>query len=109
MPLGETTASGLENDLQRELRVEGFSGTNSWRVIACADGGAHLAEAAGIRVGIAKLRGAGAGQIQTVGEVEHLDAELGVHTLGDVRVFEDGEIGVGKSRAIEAVAAEVAP
>ena len=50
---GETLRAPLEDDLQRELRVERCPRTDAWSVVASADGGADLTEAAGVRVGIA--------------------------------------------------------
>ena len=75
---GETLRAPLENDLQRELRVERFSRPDSWSVVAGADGGADLAEAAAAGVGIAELGWSRAGEIEAIGYVEHLHAELGV-------------------------------
>jgi hypothetical protein len=109
VPQETTTRAPLEDNLQRELRVEGFSGTDSWGVIASADGGANLTEASRSRVGIAKLGRAGIGQVETVGDVEHLDAELRAYAFRDGSVLEDRKISIRKTRTVKAIALEVAP
>ena len=109
MPRGREHLAPLEDDLQRELRVEWFSRPDAGSVVTGPDGGPDLAEAAGVRVRVAELRRSRAGQIETVGDVEHLHAELSINPLRDGSVLEDGEIGVSEAWTEEAVAVKVTP
>lgn len=87
--------SELQSEAELDLTAAAVSGAADGCAGDLAEGG--VAETA---VGVGVLRG--------VGEVEAFHAELQLEPFGDGKAAEDGEVHVGKARAFEGVAADVA-
>jgi len=95
---------GLENNLQRKLRVVRFTRTDAGRAVGDADGAGGDAEVRTVSEIVERLR-----QVEVVEDVEHFHAELGVNALFvDGNVLEQGEIDVLKARPVDRVAVQVA-
>ena len=84
--------AGLEKNLQAELRIEGFTSTDTWSSVVVTDGV--------IQTEVSTYGAVWWRIVDTVEEVEHLRPELNGHQFLDLRVLEDGKIYVGISRAV---------
>lgn len=60
-------------------------------------------------VGVADLRDAiGLSEVGVVKEIEGFGAELRVQALGELQVFDDGEVHIGEARSDQRISAQVA-
>src|SRR5882762_4892872 len=89
--------SRSKQDLQRELHVEGFTGTDAGRAVEVSRRIATLPEPAADGT-------AGRRQVDAVEQIEKLDAELGAESFRDRYVLENGKINVAESRRIDGIA-----
>src|ERR1700676_5423606 len=87
----------LEDNLQAQLHVERFSGTESWCAVVVADRVGREAQSASD--GIARRR-----QIGAIEEVEHFDAELSAEPFRYSSVLHDREVHGGIAWPIVPVA-----
>src|SRR5438067_3758087 len=95
--------SWLEDDLQSELRVEGFARTDARGAVVVADGLGDRAEGCAVAEIVV-----GRSVVGTVEEVEHLDTELRVDAAVEeceFVVLEDGEVDCTVGGGDELVAA----
>lgn len=89
----------LEDNLGGKLCVEGFAGAYARGSVVVADSVVERKVATDVYIAAA-----GRCEVIAVEEVEHLNTELNVDALFDLRVLEDGEIDVRVSRAVISVA-----
>ena len=96
-----------EDDLESQLDVEWFAGSDAWCVVARSDGRPDLPKTAGAKRVITQLLWSGVSKVQMIKQIEHLHPELGVDTLRNGSVLEEREIDVFKARPVDAVASVV--
>jgi hypothetical protein len=99
---------GLENNLQRKLLVEGFTGANSWSPVEVTNRVEYTPKATGVqfrawRRGLIGAPRARNRQIRSIEQIEHLHSELGPYTLGDGGVLHNGEVNVRKTGSKKSV------
>src|SRR5215472_13845228 len=88
----------LENDLDRQLHVEGLAGADSGGAVEIADGVGDCT----VTVDRSRPRG----EVDAVEQVEHLRPELNLQALAEGNVFENGHVDVTIARAIKLVATD---
>lgn len=110
---------GLEDDLSDELHVEGFARPDAGSPVEVANCIGHFPESARIRtlewircrrIGCATAAyGSGPGsKVDAVKEVENLGAKLDPDPLVDRDVFNNREVHISVTGAVELVASQVA-
>src|SRR6202140_4046935 len=91
----------LKGDLQSQLHVESFSGTDARSAVVVANGVRSNSKSAAETT-------AGRREIGAVKQVVEFHAELRVDAFGYFRILDDGKVHVGESRAVEIIAGQVA-
>ena len=96
---GASCNKKLEENLQAQLHVEGFTGPDARSAIKVADG---VADDATCRTGRAYT----GGEVHPIERVKQLDPELCLEPFGDRHVLENGEIQVRETGTVNLVAAK---
>src|ERR1700721_4700505 len=89
-----------ENNLRRQLQVEGLARTKSWRSVEVTDGVTHGP--------VSTHRSCASRQVLAIEQVEHFRAELQFRAFRDGDILDYRQVYIGKARALEGIAAEVA-
>src|SRR4029077_7376484 len=90
----------LKDDLQRQLQVERFAGSDARRTVVVADSVSHLTKSAS---GIIARRS----QIDAVEQVEDFHSELCADEFDTLRILIDGEIHRTISRPVVFVSCQI--
>src|SRR5579864_1993381 len=90
----EVETKRLEDDLRRELQIEGFARADTGSSVEVTDGVAIDTAAGGARA---------RSQVDSVEEIKHLGSKLDLNPFGHRDVFEDRKVHIGKARPINCV------
>jgi hypothetical protein len=105
--LGSFGQTLSEDDLESQLDVEWFAGSDAWCVVARSDGRLDLPKTAGAKRVITQLLRSWVSKVQMIKQIEHLHPELRVDTLRNGSGLEEREIDVFKARPVDAVTSVV--